>query len=159
MAQAAVPMKGTSQIHFGWLGIGVVIVAVAVVAGLLGYLVSDRQMVPNADQALMADVSAAWTGTYDAATLASLYATDAILHDEIAGVTSTGLGQIQEKARSYIEGSGFTVRPTSEAIRQGAFVAQFMEYGASGETLGKGVALLRLADDGKIQEHWVYPAE
>jgi hypothetical protein len=115
--------------------------------------------VPDADQALMDDVSAAWTGPFDAATLASLYTTDAILHDEIAGATSSGLEEIQAKNKSYIEGSAFSVRSTSEAISQGAFVAQFIEYAASGATPGEGVVLVKLADDGKIQEQWVYPAE
>ena len=68
MAQADVPVRGTSRIHVGWLGIGVLAVVVALVGGLVGYYIKASQSAPaNPDQALANDLAAAWSTTYDTA--------------------------------------------------------------------------------------------
>jgi hypothetical protein len=56
-------------------------------------------------QALLNDLGAAWSTTYDAAKIAALYAPDAVMHDTVAGETSTGLAAIQAKASNYISKS------------------------------------------------------
>jgi len=73
MAHAAIPVRGTSQLHLGWLGLGAIILAVALGAGLLGYYAGTPK--PSAagagqaldDQALVDQDAAAWSGTYDPA--------------------------------------------------------------------------------------------
>ena len=42
MAQATIPARGTSTFHLGWLGVAVLVVIVAVVAGLVGYALAPR---------------------------------------------------------------------------------------------------------------------
>jgi len=159
MAQAAIPARGTSQVHFGWLGIGALVLLVALVAGFAGYFIRDRQAVTSSpDQAVMNDLDAAWSTTYDAAKFAALYAPDAVMHDTIANETSSGLAAIQAKASNYISNYGFKVKSTSAPVRQGNYIVTFATFSSAvdGETRGIGVFEMK---DGKIINHWVYPAE
>ena len=76
----------------------------------------------NPDAALMADLDALWSSPYDAAKVATLYATDAVFDDMVANETSTGLEAIQAKIKDYAA-QNFRVTTTSAPIRQGDFVA------------------------------------
>jgi hypothetical protein len=158
MAQAAVPVRGTSQVHIGWLGIGALVVAVALVAGAAGYLIGGNQPAATSpDQALLDNLDGAWSTTYDPAKLAALYAEDAIFHDNVAGKTSTGLEAIKAKVSGYSIW-GFTSTSTTAPVRQGNFIANFVRYGTDAADMSTGLSVVEL-EDGKIVNHWVYPAE
>jgi hypothetical protein len=109
----------------------------------------------NPDAALMADLDALWSGPYDAAKVAALYATDAVFHDMVANETSTGLEAVQAKVKDYAT-QNFKVTTTSAPIRQGDFVATFFKYGAP-DALYPGLGVVELKD-GKVLNQWVYPA-
>jgi hypothetical protein len=158
MAQAAVPARGTSQVHMGWLGIGALVVVVGLLAGVGGYYLGNREATTSSpDQGLIDDLNAAWSTTYDPAKVAAVYASDAVLHDTIAGETTTGLEAIQQKVSSYISAYGFRTVATSTPVRQGDYVVTFMEYGnASG--MSPGISVVQV-EDGKIVNQWVYSAE
>jgi hypothetical protein len=159
MAQAAIPVRGTSQVHFGWLGIGALVLGVALLAGFAGYFVRDRQTAATSpDQAMLNDLEAAWSTTYDAAKIAALYAPDAVMHDTVAGETSTGLAAIQAKASNYISNYGFKVVSTSAPIRQGNYIVNFVSFGTNSGGMSPGIGVLEVKD-GKIVNHWVYAAE
>jgi ketosteroid isomerase-like protein len=159
MAQAAVPVRGTSQIHMGWLGIAAIVVAVALIAGLAGFIIGGNQpATTSTDQALVDAVDAAWSTTYDPAKVAAVYAEDAVFHDVIAGETSPGLQAIQLKVRDYITNYGFTTSSTSVPVRQGDYVINFVKYGGTTGSASTGISVIQLKD-GKIVNHWVYPAD
>ncbi len=107
------------------------------------------------DAALMADLDALWSSPYDAAKVATLYATDAVFHDMVANETSTGLEAVQAKVKDYTS-QNFKVTSTSAPIRQGDFVAVFVKFGAA-EALYPGLGVVELKD-GKVLNQWVYPA-
>jgi hypothetical protein len=159
MAQAAVPARGTSQVHIGWLGIGVLVVAVALIAGFGGYFLGNRAATTaSPDQALVDNSSAAWSTTYDPAKVAAVYASDAVFHDMISGETLTGLEAIQQTVSSYITSYGFRSAATSTPVRQGDYVINFMEYGTDAASMSTGISVIEVKD-GKIVNQWVYPAE
>jgi hypothetical protein len=111
----------------------------------------------NPDEALVSDVAAVWSNPYDAATVAAIYAPDAVIHDEISGSSSaTGLEAIQATVKEFAA-LPFKVRNTSAPIRQGNYVAVFNLYG-SPEASTPGLMVLELKD-GKVVNQWVYPAE
>jgi SnoaL-like domain len=158
MAQAAVPARGTSQIHTGWLGIGALVVVVALLAGLGGYFLGNRAATTTSpDQALIDDLTAAWSTTYDPGKVAGVYAANAVMHDAIAGETSTGLEAIQAKVSEYA-GYGFRTVTTSTPVRQGEYVIGFMRYGTDPGSMLSAISVAQVKD-GKIVNHWVYPAE
>jgi ketosteroid isomerase-like protein len=159
MAQAAVPVRGTSQIHMGRLGIAAIVVAVALIAGLAGFIIGGSQpATTSADQALVDAVDAAWSTTYDPAKVAAVYAEDAVFHDVIAGETSPGLQAIQLKVRDYITNYGFRTSSTSVPVRQGDYVITFVKYGGTTGGTSAGISVIQLKD-GKVVNHWVYPAD
>lgn len=157
MAQAAIPVRGTSQVHMGWLGMGALLVVVALVSALVGYLVAENRVISiSSDQALVNSMDDAWSTSYDAAKLAAVYAPDAIFYDKLANETSAGLTAIQAKASTYA-GSRFVVDATSAPIRHGDFVAVLENYGTNGTATETALVLLQVKD-GKIANQWVYPA-
>ena len=157
MTQADVPVRGTSRIHLGWMGIGVLAVVVALVGGFAGYYIKASQSAPaNPDQTLANDVTAAWSTTYDTAKVVPLYASNATFHDMIVNETTTGLANIQAKVSTYIA-EGFKVTNTSAPIREGNFVAWFGTYESTGQTAEPILNVVSLSD-GKIVDQWVYPA-
>ena len=156
MAQSAIPVRGTSQLHLGWLGLGVLLVVVALLAGLVGYAVAQNVTPANPDQALVDDLSAAWSSPYDAAAFAALYAPDATFHDMLANETSTGLEAIQAKASAYAA-ADFITTATSTPTRQGDYVAVFEKHGSGGQTAEAGLLVMQM-QDGKVLNQWVYPA-
>jgi hypothetical protein len=159
MAQAAVPIRGTSPVHLGWLTIGALVVVAALVGGLAGYFIKEGQVAPaNPDQALAAQLDAAWSTTYDATKIAALYAPNATFYDMIANETSSGLEAIQAKASTYLTSYHFVVTTTSAPIRQGDFVATFYKYGPDGQATNSGLGVLQIKD-GKVLNQWVYPAQ
>lgn len=116
---------------------------------------STQSPTADADAALMAELDALWSSPYDAAKVATLYATDAVLHDLVANETSTGLEAIQAKVK-YLAVQRFKVTSTSSPIRQDNFVATFIKFGApDASTPGLGVVEMK---DGKVLNQWVYPA-
>ncbi len=109
----------------------------------------------NPDAALMKDLDAAWSTSYDPAKVAALYDANAGFHDMVANQTSTGLEAIQAKVKDYAA-QGFKVTSTTAPIRQDDFVAVFVRFGAPDATTpGLGVVELK---DGKVVNQWVYPA-
>lgn len=108
------------------------------------------------DAALVADLAAVWSNPYDAATVAALYAPNAVVHEIPAGQTHTGLDEIGTRIRA-LNGSKFTTVVTSAAIRQDRFVAAFAKYGTPGDQSGRGLVVYELTD-GKVLNQWVYPA-
>ena len=160
MAQATIPARGTSTFHLGWLGVAVLVVIVAVVAGLVGYAISANQATTaNPDQALANDSTAVWGSPYDAAKIASVYASNAVIYDTIAGETVVGLPAIQARVAGYIKDLDFKVMPVSEPIRQGENVALFVDYGTATASAGEFAHALTLMQvkDGKVQNQWIYP--
>jgi hypothetical protein len=111
----------------------------------------------NPDEAIMDDVAAVWSNPYDPAAVAALYATDAVIHDEISGSASaTGLEAIQARVKEFAA-KPFEVRNTSASIRQGNYVAVFHLYG-SPEAAFPGLTVLELKD-GKVVNQWMYATE
>ena len=156
MAQAAIPVRGTSQLHLGWLGIGALLVVVALLSALVGYLVAENRVISiNSDQALIDQANTAWSGPYDAAKIAAVYAPDAIFYDKIANETSAGLEAIQAKAATYA-GVGFTTALLTKPVRTGDFVAAFAKYGTNLQATDTALILMQVKD-GKIANQWVYP--
>lgn len=160
MAQATIPARGASTFHLGGLGIAALVVIVALVAGLVGYLISENQGSPvNPDQALVNDHAAAVSSaTTDPAKIAAIYATDATIHDMVAGTTYSGIEAIQATIASYPV--GFTVTPASDPVRNGDMVAVFTTYGEETTPeaeLGLALVLMQV-EDGKIQNQWMYSA-
>jgi hypothetical protein len=157
MAQAAIPVKGTTNFHLGWLGIGAIVVAIALGAGLIGYYAGTGQTAPaNPDQALVDQSTAAWSGTYDAAKVAALYATDAVFQDNISGETSTGLPAIQAKISNYLTNYHFVTTAMSAPIRAGDKIVMVVNYGPDNAATETGLAVMHLKD-GKIVKHTVSP--
>jgi ketosteroid isomerase-like protein len=157
MAQAAIPVKGTSQLHLGWLGLGVVVIAVALGAGLIGYYAGTSKAGPvNADQALLDQSTALWSGTYDAAKVAALYATDAVFVDKISDETSAGLPAIQAKISNYLTNYHFVTKTVAGPIRQGDMVVSVVKYGTNNDPSNTGLAVMQVKD-GKIVRQTVYP--
>ncbi len=107
------------------------------------------------DQALMDELAALWSGPYDAAKVAALYAPDAVFHDNVANETSTGLEAIDAKVKAYAH-VGFNVKNTTAPIRQGDFLADFQTFG-TGTDMSPGLGVVEIKD-GKVQNTWVYPA-
>jgi hypothetical protein len=108
-----------------------------------------------ADEALVADLAAAWANPYDAAKVATLYAPNAVVHELTdANLTSTGLEAIQARVKELAAG-GFEVAVTSAPIRQASFVAAFHKYGTGGDLTGRGLVVYELKD-GKVLNQWVY---
>jgi ketosteroid isomerase-like protein len=159
--------------HFVWFGPGV-----AKFPGLIVYEIKDGKVVnqwmystpspatqppaapsptANPDEAIMDDVAVVWSNPYDAARVAALYATDAVIHDEISGSASaTGLEAIQARVKEFAA-KPFEVKNTSASIRQGNYVAVFHLYG-SPEAAFPGLTVLELKD-GKIVSQWMYATE
>jgi hypothetical protein len=155
MAQQAIPLRGTSQLHLGWLGLGVLLVVVALLAGAVGYFVAENR--PNSDQALVDDASAAWSTPSDTATLAAIYASDATVFDTIANETFAGLPAIQARVASLSE-FDFSTTPLTAPMRQGDFVAVFERHGTVSGGYAEGLVVYEV-QDGKIVNQWVYPVE
>jgi hypothetical protein len=107
------------------------------------------------DQALMDRLAALWSSPYDAATLAALYAPDAVFRDDVAKESSMGLDAIGAKVRKYAD-LGFKVMNTSAPIRQDDVVAVFQEFGAGTDT-SPGIGVVEMKD-GKVRKMWEYPA-
>ena len=108
-----------------------------------------------ADEALVADLAAAWSSSYDASTVAALYAPNAVIHEMTdANVTSTGLEAIQARVKE-LAAEGFKVVVTSAPIRQDNVVAVFSKYGTGGDLSGRGLVVYELKD-GKVLNQWVY---
>jgi hypothetical protein len=142
----------------GWLGIGALVVVVALLAGFGGYFLGNRAATTTSpDQALIDDLTAAWSTTYDPAKVAEVYAANAVLHDAVAGETTTGLEAIQAKVSEYA-GYGFRTVTTSTPVRQGEYVIGFMRYGIDPASLAPGISIMQVKD-GKVVNHWVYPAQ
>ena len=109
----------------------------------------------NPDQALVDDLAAVWSSPYDAAKVAALYTPDAVLHDNSANETSTGLAAIQAKVQKYAA-LKFKVANKSAPIRQGNFVAIFCRFGQ--DTARYPALAVYELRDGKVVNQWVYPA-
>jgi hypothetical protein len=133
--------------------LGLLLLAIALV-GACGST-ATQSPTANADAALMADLDALWSGPYDAAKVAALYAPDAVFHDLVANETSTGLEAVQAKVKDLAT-QNFKVTSTSAPIRQGNFVAVFVKFGP-GDALNPGLGVVELKD-GKVLNQWVYPA-
>ena len=155
MAQSAIPVRGTSQLHLGWLGLGLLLVLVTLAAGAVGYAVAVAR--PDADQALVDDVSDAWSTPYDAAKFAALYAPDATFVDEFAGATYAGLPAIQARAAA-LSGYQFSTTPVSEPIRTGDVIAMFERHGTVDGGYAEGLVVFEVKD-GMIVNQWAYPIE
>jgi len=157
MAQSAIPVRGTSQLHVGWVGVGALLVAVALIAGLAGYYISDSRATPtDPDQALADSVGAAVSYPYDAAEVAALYATDATLYDLAANETSTGLAEIQAKA-ARLAALDFVSKDATAPTRQGDTLARFETHGQEGQVIYPGLVVVQLDPaTGKIKRQWVY---
>jgi hypothetical protein len=157
MAQAAIPVKGATQLHLGWLGLGAIIIAVALGAGLIGYYAGTRQPVAGiADQALVDQSIAVWSGTYDPAKVAAVYASDAAFVDNIAGETSSGLSAIQAKIDSYLTDYQFITKAAAAPIQYDDTIVSIVNYGTGNTTTDTALAVIRIKD-GKIIRHTVYP--
>jgi ketosteroid isomerase-like protein len=157
MAQAAIPVKGATQLHLGWLGLGAIVIAVALGAGLIGYYAGTRQPTTGiADQALVDQSISAWSGTYDAAKVAAVYASDAAFVDNIAGETSTGLAAIQAKIDTYLTDYSFVTRAAAAPIQLGDTIVSVVNYGTGNAATETAVAVMQVKD-GKIIRHTVYP--
>ncbi len=125
-------------------------------ARAVGYIAGGTKAAPvNPDRALIDQSSAVWSGTYDPAKVAALYATDAVFQDTIAGETSTGLPTIQAKIADYLTNDRFVTKPASAPIRIGDSVAAFITCGTNGIDSNRALGFLQLKD-GKIVRHTVY---
>jgi hypothetical protein len=156
MAQAAIPVRGTSQLHLGWIGLTLIVVAVALIAGAVGYVVGgNRATTANPDQTLANQSTAAWSGAYDAAKLAAVYAPDAVFVDTIEGETSTGLPAIQAKANNYLTNYQFVTKAASDPIRNGDSIAMFVTYGTNNAATNHALSVMQLKD-GMIVRQTVY---
>ncbi len=156
MAQAAIPVKGTSQLHLGWLGLGAIVLAVALGAGLIGYFAGTRQpAASSADQAFSDQAAAAWSGTYDPAKIAAVYAADAVFMDNVAGETSTGLEAIQAKASNYLTNYQFVVEVVAAPVRHGDTIVSIVRYGTDNTASNTALGVMQLKD-GKIIRHKLY---
>lgn len=110
----------------------------------------------NPDEALAADLAAVWSNPYDAATVAALYAPNAVVYEIPADQTHKGLDVIGVRIRQ-LNAAGFTTVVTSAPIRQDDFVAVFAKYGTGADPSGRGLVVYELKD-GKVLNQWVYPA-
>jgi hypothetical protein len=154
-------------LRVAWLLLLAAIVLAAMVGGML-VAGSQLQRKPpaviapvasptaNPDEALVADLSALMSDPYDAARVAALYTPNAVIHETTANLTQTGLEQIGARIREFNDG-GFKTVVASAPIRQGNFVAVFAKYGTGGDLSNGALVVLEL-EDGKVLNHWVYPA-
>ena len=162
MAQAAIPARGSPTLHLGWFGAAALVVIVALVAGGLGYLASENRWNPvDPDHALVNDSTAVWGAPYDEAKVAAIYAQDAVIHDTIAGGTTSGLPAIKALIAGYIKDMDFKVWPVGDSVRSGDYVATFVDYGTATTAADQRAHALTLMQvkDGKVQNQWLYPVE
>jgi len=154
-------------LRVAWLLLLTAIVLAAMVGGMLvggsqlqrkspAVIVPVASPTANPDEALVADLSALMSDPYDAARVAARYAPNAVIHETTANLTQTGLEQIGARIREFNDG-GFKTVVASAPIRQGDFVAVFAKYGTGGDLSNGALVVLEL-EDGKVLNHWVYPA-
>ena len=154
-------------LRVAWLLLLTAIVLAAMVGGMLvggsqlqrkspAVIVPVASPTANPDEALVADLSALMSDPYDAARVAALYTPNAVIHETTANLTQTGLEQIGARIREFNDG-GFKTVVASAPIRQGNFVAVFAKYGTGGDLSNGALVVLEL-EDGKVLNHWVYPA-
>ena len=154
-------------LRVAWLLLLAAIVLAAMVGGMLvggsqlqwkppAVIAPVASPTANPDEALVADLSALMSDPYDAARVAALYAPNAVVHETTANLTYGGLERIGARIREFNEG-GFKTVAASAPIRQGNFVAVFAKYGTGGD-LSEGALVVLELEDGKVLNHWVYPA-
>jgi hypothetical protein len=154
-------------LRVAWLLLLAAIVLAAMVGGMLvggsqlqwkppAVIAPVASPTANPDEALVADLSALMSDPYDAARVAALYAPNAVIHETTASLTQAGLEQIGARIREFNDG-GFKTVVASAPIRQGSFVAVFAKYGTGGDLSNGALVVLEL-EDGKVLNHWVYPA-
>ena len=149
MAQATLTHPTTSTSHLNVLGIGVLVIAVALIAGAAGFLIRQNQIPTNPDSALVNQISTVWSNGNDQGAMASLYASDAIFHDQTTNGAAVGLQAIQW----YIgksAASGTIVTPISDPVRSGDFVSYWVRV-QNGATSADMLTAYELNKDGKIQ--------
>jgi hypothetical protein len=117
---------------------------------------STRSPAAAADEALAADLAAVMSNPYDAATVAALYAQQAVIHETTASMTHRGLDEIGARIREF-NALKFEAVVTTPVIRQGSFVAAFHKYGTEGDLSGSALVVYQLKD-GKVLSQWIYPA-
>jgi hypothetical protein len=131
-----------------WLGVGALVVVVALVGGLIGWAIAGG-VGRMSDESFVDRSMAAWN-TNDQAAIVEQYADNAVFDDG----TNHKVGA-QEIASyvAYLRTLGFVAERTGPTTRYGDYVVTPVRYGANG-SWAAGVSVVEVKD-GKIMSHWV----
>ena len=158
MAQAAIPVKGTTNFHLGWLGIGAIVVAIALGAGLIGYYAGNGQAAPATPRSGTRRRVPRGLERHLTTQRRSPRSTRRTRssRNNITGETNTGLPAIQAKISDYLTNYQFVTKAMSAPIRAGDKIVMVVNYGPDNAATETGLAVMQLKD-GKIVKHTVSP--
>jgi hypothetical protein len=132
-----------------WLGIGALVIVIALVGGTIGWLLAGGAG-RMSDESFV-DRNMAAVSTSDQAAITEVFAANAVFDDG----TNRKVGA-QEIASyfAYLRTLGFVAERTGPTTSYGSYVITPVRYGANGDW-SAGVSIVEVKD-GKIVNQWVF---